>query len=152
MQIKRPSKLYLFIAYFLALAPGTRTEKGTNICECQSAAKYAKQLWLTPTRATGQGTGGRRQRPISVDIVCGRVCLFCMRVMMTIVRLEEESIYWPQPKRWPNKVENQKKNCSTTLDDNKCCRQIQILSTTLAGCAAPFVGARVPFLPLIRIL
>lgn len=48
--------------------------------------------------------------------------------------------------RWRNKVENQKKNCSTTSDYNKCCRQIQILSTTLAVCCSFFVQERTLFL------
>jgi len=76
MQIKRPSKLYLFIAYFLALAPQKHEpKKGTNICQCQSAAKYAKQLWLTPTH-----------RPTAVDTAAPTQQHICMRVMMTIVQ------------------------------------------------------------------
>jgi len=128
MQIKRPSKLYLFIAYFLALAPQKHEpKKGTNICQCQSAAKYAKQLWLTPTH-----TPTHTQRE-------AHCCWHCRTHTATHLHeghddnCAESTFYWPHT---AHKVENQKKNCSTTLKDNKCCRQIQILSTTLAVCCS----------------
>lgn len=104
MQIERASKLYLFIAYFVAL-DSRPTKKGTNI-------------WpMPPTPQSMQNS--------STSNTFTYVCLYvrvCARVMMTIV---QKTFYRNTQKRAKQ---------SGKPKDNKCCRQILSTSRLLSHC------------------
>jgi len=78
MQIKRPSKLYLFIAYFLALAPAENTNR----------KKRDKYLPMSERRKVCKTALTNTYTQHCVDTVYWRTHThtLCMRVMMTIVQ------------------------------------------------------------------